>query len=119
MKKQKVKALSLETCPPQLGGQPAIGHNGGPDLQDDIKAEIEAKRLFKVIGPRRDEPLAPFDTGPAWVQCASPEELARLEILHRWITLRERGLADLKEEHTRIMRRCIKRGSRKNGKPRS
>lgn len=109
MKKQSVSTSLPDQCPPHSGGQAGMGHNGGPDM--------EAQRLFELIGPRQDEPIAPFDTGQAWVKQATTEELAKLEKLHRWLEIKKRSLDDLQTEYTCIMRRCIKRNSRKKRKP--
>lgn len=91
-----------------IATQGRIGHNGGPDM--------DAQKLFELIGPRQDEPVEPFERGAPWTAHADDDELKRLGVLQGRITRRERALRELKAERTRIMNRCIRRMRRKDGK---
>lgn len=93
---------------PATGLHAGIGHNGGPDM--------EAERLFELIGPRTSETAVPFECGAPWTRHATPAELKRLAKLQMRIWLREMGLKDDRAERRRIMKRCIQRMSRANGK---
>lgn len=85
-----------------------IGHNRGPDM--------EAQRLFEIIGPRAETALQPFQCGAPWTGHANDKELRRLAKLQKRIDLRERALRELMAERRKIMNRCIRRMRRGEGK---
>lgn len=85
-----------------------IGDNGGPDLGID--------ELFKLIGPRIDVPIEPFQSGAPWTEHASDDELRRLARLQARIERKEAALRDLINERQLIMNRNIRRMRRKDGK---
>ncbi|MCF6432641.1 hypothetical protein L1069_17230 [Leisingera sp. MMG025] len=93
---------------PAAGLHAGIGHNGGPDM--------EAERLFKLIGPRTSETAVPFECGAPWTRYATPTELKRLAKLQARIWLREMGLKDDRAARRRIMKTCIQRMSRAKDK---
>lgn len=85
-----------------------IGHNGGPDM--------EAERLFAIIGPRTDTLVEPFQLGAPWTGHATDEELKRLGVLQRRIEMRKRIIKEATTERQKIMNRCIRRMRREQGK---
>lgn len=84
-----------------------LGHNGGPD--------IEAQRLFEIIGPRDPDQPSVFQCGAPWTKHAEDLELIRLGKLQSRIERREQALRELRAERTKIMMRCIRRMRRKSG----
>lgn len=69
-----------------------IGHNGGPAITD------------------------PFGLGADWMRSANAAELARLATLEVRIERKKQILAETIAERTLIMRRCIRRSRRAQGK---
>ena len=85
-----------------------IGHNGGPDM--------EAERLYQLIGPKPSEPVYAFDCGAPWTAYATEKELKELGRVHGWIIRAEARIKMLRTRRTRIMMRCIRRMRRDLGK---
>lgn len=84
-----------------------FGHNGGPDM--------EAERLFALIGPRPTPKPTVFQCGAPWTGHASDAELIRLGLVQTRIERRERALKELRAERTKIMMRCVRRMRRDRG----
>jgi len=78
-----------------------IGHNGGPDM--------EAERLFEIIGPRPKTAPAVFQCGAPWTAYATDSELKRLGVVQARIERRKRALEALRKERTKVMMRCVRR----------
>lgn len=92
-----------------------IGHNGAPD-NEVLTLDDLAMRLSKLIGPRTDQEIEPFECGAPWTAHATDAELKRLGTLQARITRREQALKELKAERKRIMNRNIRRMRRADGK---
>lgn len=69
-----------------------IGHNGGPAITE------------------------PFGIGAEWMRSANDAELARLATLEVRIDRKKQILAETIAERTLIMRRCIRRSRRAQGR---
>lgn len=95
---------------PRGGAQPpaGFGHNGGPDMT--------AERVLEILGPKPETAIELFECGAPWTAYADDVELKRLGKVHRRIVMRELALAELRAERTKIMRRCIRRMRRAEGK---
>lgn len=106
--KQKVTPMAKRARRPATGLHAGVGHNGGPDM--------EAERLFELIGPRKTEVAMPFQCRAPWTAYATEDELKRLAKLQARIWLREQALKDLRTEVRRIMKRNIQRMSRAKDK---
>lgn len=76
---------------------------------------MTARQWLKIIGPRADEELQPFQCGAPWTAFANDIELRRLARLQARIKRRERALAEMKSERGTIMARCIRRMRRSKG----
>ena len=92
-------------CTPRSGVQ--IGHNGGPD--------IEAERLFALIGPKMpDEPVV-FDCGADWTLAANDDELVYVAKIAGRIQRREAAIKEMRRNIKRVRDRCIRRRRRQKG----
>ena len=97
-----VSFLSPNICPPALGGQTPVKEG----------ADIEAQRLYELIGPKqKDAPLV-FECGADWTNAASEDELREVAKLTAWIDRRERAVRELRARRKVIRDRCIKRRQR-------
>lgn len=94
--------IASALCPPVASGQ--MGHNGGPDL--------EAERLYELIGPKPKEAPVTFECGADWTNAATKKELRRVARLTAWIERAERRLRELRALRKVIRDRCIKRRQR-------
>lgn len=84
-----------------------FGHNGGPDM--------EAERLFEIIGPRSKSTPAVFQCGAPWTRFASDAELKRLGVLEGRLTRLDRRAKEIRKERTKVMMRCVRRMRRERG----
>lgn len=84
--------------------------------QEEAK-DREAERLAALIGDNCGPPLVePFGIDASWFQFANAEEVERLAKLHVRIERRKLILADDVGERKLIMKRCIRRMRRADGK---
>lgn len=65
---------------------------------------------------KRPEKIEPFGLRALWLHFANEVEVRRLAKLQKRIEQKKRSLADLTEERTKIMNRCIRRMRRAQGK---
>ncbi|WP_154667857.1 hypothetical protein [Leisingera caerulea] len=65
---------------------------------------------------KRPEKTEPFGLRAMWLHFANELEMRRLAKVHKRIEQKKRALADLTEERTKIMNRCIRRMRRAQGK---
>lgn len=65
---------------------------------------------------KRREKTEPFGLRALWLHFANELELRRLAKLQQRIEQKKHALADLTEERTKIMNRCIRRMRRAKGK---
>ena len=85
----------------------------GPDQACEVETMTQER---PSIGHNNPPGPLPFGLGARWLQWAQERELRRLAKLHLRIDRKERALAELRSERTKIMNRCIRRMRRHAGK---
>lgn len=89
-------------CPPDVGGQST------PENASDLEAE----RLYRLVGPKPKEVPYAFECGADWTNAATENELREVAKLTGWIERRERAMRELRARRKVIRDRCIKRRQR-------
>lgn len=72
--------------------------------------------LFKLIGPRVDVGIEPFQCGAPWTAHATEADLKRLGVLQARINRRAQSDKEDKAERKKIMNKNIRRMRRADGK---
>lgn len=70
---------------------------------------MTAMDLFRLLGPRKVEPVRPFQCGAPWVRFATALELRRLAKLEGRIERKKASLKATQDERKLLMKRCIQR----------
>lgn len=97
-----MNAMTKGLCPPDIGGQSLF--KDGSDL--------EAERLYELIGPKPKDDLIAFECGADWTNAATESELREVAKLSGWIDRREAAAKELRARRKVIRDRCIKRRQR-------